>query len=186
MLCSCHCSGDQPFLRCWLWASFLKNLTTFILTSQYLLWSLLQLGGSPILSILFLLFPFSHSLRLAWPSSWREPLTLPFTVCGFCGTLTHSTCERAPCMGDGTWGNRLGTLKIGMGRSQEPLDWLPSAVCQEREDFWLSSGAGDEPRSQAFRCPYIFAQWAGDLSLPSSAFGDLCRVKKPSRCLLTF
>lgn len=122
-------------------------------------------ASSPALfpSILFLLFPFSPSLRLAWPCSWREPLTLPFTVCGFCGTLTHSTCERAPCMGDGTWGNRLGTLKIGMGRSQEPLDWLPSAVCQEREDFWLSSGAGDEHRSQAFRCPYIFAQWAGDL-----------------------
>lgn len=31
-------------------------------------------ASSPALfpSILFLLFPFSHSLRLAWPSWWRE------------------------------------------------------------------------------------------------------------------
>lgn len=135
-------------------------------------------------SILFLLFPFSHSLRLAWPSSWRDP-PLPFSVCVFCGTLTLGTCERAPCVGDGTWGNRLGTLKIGMGRSQEPLDWLPRVVCQEREDFWLSSGAGDEPRSHSgFRMPStFFAQWT-DFPLPSSAFGDLCRVKKPSGFLL--
>lgn len=77
-------------------------------------------------------------------------------------------------MGDGTWGNRLGTLKIGVGRSQEALGWLPPVVCQEREDF----GSYLEPDLRLSDVPFIFAQQAGDLPLPSSALGGSVQGKE--------
>jgi hypothetical protein len=72
------------------------------------------------------------------------------------------------------WGSRLGTLNIGMGRCQEPQDWILR--------LFFGGGGGDlgsdlepemNPDLRFPQCPPTFLpSGPGDLPYPNSALGD--------------
>lgn len=60
-------------------------------------------------------------------------------------------------MGDGVWGSRLGTLNIGMGRGQEPQEWISRLVPRGREDVGSELELEMNPDLRLSNAIYIFA-----------------------------